>query len=364
MTAGQKMKAFFTQPRDGLALQLGFIAAVLILTVLISAEAQSQSPVQKVVVMVGARSGASWPLWLAKEGGYYRKHDLEVELVYAVHPAPMAAVISGQAAMTSTGADLGLLAAFRDTNLTLNSSFLNRGSFAMVGAKNITRMNQLAGKRIGIGRIGDPPYHMSVALLGKFGVNDKSVQWVSIGADAAARVLALQQGQVDAALVTAPSYFRLESAGFPVLASVADHEDIYVSTYHLMRKDLVSQHPKIAEGFIKAHAEAIKRFYDDKAFAVQIMVKFAGARDPQDGSRVYDLFSKSQSFEPVPFILKDSVKAAVERQAAAQPEIRQFDFSKVIDNGIVRRLVKEGFFQQVFGQAVKELEQKRQAQAF
>jgi ABC-type nitrate/sulfonate/bicarbonate transport system substrate-binding protein len=337
---------------------------VMALGLLISSEGRPQNPLHKVVAMVGARSGASWPLWLARDGGYYRKHGLDVELVYAVHPAPMAAVISGQAAMTSTGADLGLLAAFRDTNLTLNSSFLNKGSFAMVGAKSITRMEQLAGKKIGIGRVGDPPYHMSIALLGKFGVSEKSIQWVSIGADATARVLALQAGQVDAALVTAPSYFRLESAGFPVLASVTDHEDIYVSTYHLMRKDSVANNPKIAEGFIKAHAEAIKRFYDDKSFALHIMLKYGAARDQQDGGRVYDLFSKSQSFEPIPFILKDSVKATIERQAPAQPEIKQFDFSKVIDNGIVLRLVREGFFRQVFGPSVKELENKRQAQAF
>jgi ABC-type nitrate/sulfonate/bicarbonate transport system substrate-binding protein len=341
-----------------------WVAVVAVLSALGPAHALSQSSPHRVIAMVGARSGASWPLWLAKDGGYYRKHGLDVELVYAVHPAPMAAVISGQAAMTSTGADLGLLAAFRDTNLTLNSSFLNKGSFAMIGAKNLTRMEQLAGKKIGIGRVGDPPYHMSVALLGKFGVSDKSVEWVSIGADAAARALALQAGHVNAALVTAPSYFRLEAGGFPVLASIADHEDIYVSTYHLFRKDSVASNPKIAEGFIKAHAEAIKRFYDDKVFAVQIMLKYGGARDQQDGSRVYDLFSKSRSFEPIPFILKDSVKATVARQAAAQPEIKQFDFSKVIDNGIVHRLVREGFFQQVFGAPVKELQQKRQTQAF
>src|SRR5688572_32874913 len=93
--------------------------------------AQTSSParLQRVVAMVGARSGASWPLWLAKDGGYYQKHGLDVELVYAVHPAPMAAVISGQAVMTSTGADLGLLAAFRDPSLTLNGSFLNKGTF-------------------------------------------------------------------------------------------------------------------------------------------------------------------------------------------------------------------------------------------
>jgi ABC-type nitrate/sulfonate/bicarbonate transport system substrate-binding protein len=345
------------------------ISSVWISTLLLSAAVPvlpvfSQSAPQKVIAMIGARSGASWPLWLAKEGGYYRKQGLDVELVFAVHPAPMAAVISGQAVMTSTGADLAVLAAAKDPSLTLNGSFLNKGSFAMIAAKSIQRMEQLAGKKIGVGRIGDPPYHMSVSLLNKARLTTKDVQWVSVGADAATRAAALQSGQIDAALVTAPSYFRLEAAGYPVLALVSDFEDIYVSTYQLFRKEILSSRPRLAEGFIKAHAEAIKRFYDDRAFAVQTFLKYGAARDQQDGNKVYDLFSRTRSFEPIPYILKDSVKAAVERQSQAQPELKQFDFGKVIDNGTVDRLVKEGFFLQLFGASVRELQQQRRAQAF
>jgi ABC-type nitrate/sulfonate/bicarbonate transport system substrate-binding protein len=358
----------FTMPAASPYRGIGFIALAMAFFLtgpyFASAQTSSSAGLQKAVAMVGARSGASWPLWLAKDGGYYQKHGLDVELVYAVHPAPMAAVISGQAVMTSTGADLGLLAAFRDPSLTLNGSFLNKGSFAMVAAKNLSRMEQLSGKKIGIGRVGDPPYYMSISLLEKFGVTARDVQWVSIGVDAAARAAALQGGQVDAALVTAPSYFRLEAAGYPILASVADYEDIYVSTYHLFRKETVLNTPKIAEAFIKAHSEAIKRFYDDKPFAVQTIFKYGAARDQQDGSKVYELFNKSRSFEPVPYVLKDSVKAVVERQSQAQPQIKQFDFSKVIDNSIVDRLVKEGFFQQIFGSSIRELQQKRKSQSF
>ena len=47
-------------------------------------------PLQKTVAMIGARSGASWPLWIAKEARLYAKYGLDVELVYAVHPAPIA----------------------------------------------------------------------------------------------------------------------------------------------------------------------------------------------------------------------------------------------------------------------------------
>jgi ABC-type nitrate/sulfonate/bicarbonate transport system substrate-binding protein len=324
----------------------------------------SAQEVKKVAAMYGARSGASWPLWMARDGGYYKKNGLDVELVFGVHPAPIAAILSGYAVMTSTGSDPGVLAVAQSSSLVLTGSFLNKGSFALIAAKNFTSMQQLAGKKIGVGRVGDPPYHFTVSLLDKFGVTAKDVQWVSTGVDAAARAAALQSGQIDAALVTAPSYFRLEAAGFRILGLVSDYEDIYVSTYYMFRKESLISERKIVEAFIKAHAEAIKRFYEDKAFALQTMIRYGGARDQNDAGKAYEIFAKSRSFEPVPYVLKDSIKAAVERQSQAQPQLKQFDFSKVIDNGIVDRLAKEGYFEEVFGPSIRELQQKRQAQAF
>ena len=324
----------------------------------------SAQEIKKVAAMYGARSGASWPLWMAKEGGYYRKYGLDVEMVFGVHPAPIAAILSGYAVMTSTGSDPGVLAVSQANSLVLTGSFLNKGTFAFVAAKSLTSMQQLAGKKIGVGRVGDPPYFFTVSLLEKFGLSAKDVQWVSTGVDAATRAAALQSGQIDAALVTAPSYFRLEAAGFRILGLVSDYEDIYVSTYYLFRRESVVSERKLVEAFIKAQAEAIKRFYDDKPFALQTMIQYGGARDQNDASKAYDIFAKSRSFEPIPYILKDSVKAAVERQSQALPQLKQFDFSKVIDNSIVARLVKEGFFEEVFGPSIRGLEQKRQAQAF
>jgi hypothetical protein len=44
--------------------------------------------------------------------------------------------------------------------------------------------------------------------------------------------------------------------------------------------------------------------------------------------------------------------------------LKQFDFSKVIDNSIVDRFVKESYFEEVFDPLIRELQQKRQVQAF
>jgi ABC-type nitrate/sulfonate/bicarbonate transport system substrate-binding protein len=355
------LKGFKLRALAAMAVAVGFSTLVSH-----SASAQSSPPTKlhKVTALYGARSGASWPMWLAKDGGYYRRHGLEVELVFGIHPAPIAAVISGNAAMTPAGADPALLSASKDPALVLVGSYLNKGSFALVATKNIRQVSQLSGKRIGVGRVGDPPYHFTLSLLRKYGINPKDVQWLSAGADAAARAASLHSGQIDATLITAPSYFRLESAGFPVLAVLAEHDDIYVSTYYLFRRDSVQANRMVAEGFIKAHAEAIKRFYDDRAFAMQVMMKYGGAKDMEDAGRVYNLFAKGRMFEAIPYVLKGSVDAVVERQRQDQPYLKDFDFGKSIDNGPVDQLVREGFFERLFGPAIKQEQQKKQALAY
>jgi len=336
---------------------LAFLAAGLSL---LAVRANAQ-PLQKSVAMVGARSGASWPLWIAKDVRLYTKYGLDVELVYAVHPGPIAAIISGHAAMTSSGSDPELLAAAKDPSLVVVGGFMNKGSFAMIGSKTATDMKQLGGKKIGIGRVGDPPYHMAVSLLKKYAITPRDVQWVSIGVDAAARAAALQSGQVDAALMTAPAYFRLQAAGLPVLAVLLDHEDIYVSTYYLFRREALTKERPMALAFIKAHAEAIKRFYDDKAFAAEVMIKYGGAKGGDDAGRVYDLFKKARVLEPIPYALKGSVDAVLERQSQ---ELKGVDLSKAIDNSLVDQLVKEKYFETVFGPSIRDEQQRKQAQAF
>jgi ABC-type nitrate/sulfonate/bicarbonate transport system substrate-binding protein len=56
---------------------------------------------QSITLNYPTRSGASWPLFIAKEGGYYQKYGLDATLVFAGHPAGIAMVVSDQAQMSS-----------------------------------------------------------------------------------------------------------------------------------------------------------------------------------------------------------------------------------------------------------------------
>ena len=324
----------------------------------------AQGP-QKVTINYPTRSGASWHLYIAREGGYYKKYGLDVDLQFGVHPTGVAMLTSGQAAMVNHSLEQGMIAGTRDANaFTLMGSSSNKGLFALVAQKGLTTKD-LKGKRFAVGQIGDAPYNYSIALLGTMGLGARDVQWIPVGTDVSGRAAALQTNRADATLLTAPNYFRLEEAGFPVLANLADHPSVFLSTVYLFARKATTDNPRLAESIIKAHAEAIKRFYDDKAFAVKAYIAFD--KQPEaDVSRIYDLYAKGNIFERVPYVMAGAVKATLSQQVDPRiaADLKGFDFHKVVDNSVIDKLVKEGFFQQVFGPGVKAEEQSKAKLAF
>jgi ABC-type nitrate/sulfonate/bicarbonate transport system substrate-binding protein len=321
--------------------------------------AAQQAPLQKVVINFPTRSAASWPMFIAKEGGYYQKYGLDASLAFGAGNLGVAMITSGEAVMTNSSMEQALQASSRDASLVLMGSSLNKGMFSLMAAKNFTSVSQLKGKNFAVSQVGDAPYNYTLALLKKFGMTARDVQWVPVGTDASARATALVGGRADATLLTAPQYFRVEEQGFRNLANLADYDDIYASTVYLFTKAAVAKNPKLPELLIKAHAEAIKRFYADKAFAVKAYI----ANDPQqqvDVERIYDWNVQRNLLERIPYVLESAI-TAIKDQADSQTAtaIRDFNVKAVVDNSVVDRLVKEGYFETLFGPTIKgEIDRK------
>ena len=316
---------------------------------------------QKITINYPTRSGASWPLFIAKEGGYYQKYGFDVNLAFANHPAAMAMVVSEQAQMTSYSLESTMQASARDSSLVIVGNSLSKAVFALMARKEINNAKELKGKRIAVSTIGDPPYNYGINLLRKFGLSSRDVQWVPVGTDVNGRVAALEGGRVDATLLTAPAYFRLEAAGYKTLANLTDYDDIFASTMYVMKRSVAAANPKLAELLIQAHAEAIKRFYDDKAFAVQAYQVY-DKQSRGDVERFYDIYKKGNLFERVPYVQAAAFKFVVDQQSDPQmiALMKGVDYAKAVDNGPVDRLVKQGFFEKLFGPGIKA-EQERKA---
>src|ERR1700727_2509296 len=128
---------------------------------------------QKITINYPNRSGSNWPLFIAKDGGYYQKYGLDVNLVFGVHPAGIAMLVSGEGQMVNSSLEQLMQAAMRDGSLVLIGSSLNRGMFALMANKDIASVKALKGKRVAIGQVGDAPYGYLVALLGKSGLSPR-----------------------------------------------------------------------------------------------------------------------------------------------------------------------------------------------
>jgi len=322
-------------------------------------------PLQKITINYPTRSGASWPLFLAKEGGYYQKYGLDVDLVFAGHPAGIAMVVSGEAQMSSYNLESVMQASVRDASFTVVGSSVNRAFFVLMSRADIKSVGDLKGKILAVSQIGDPPYNYASAYLKKFGVGVRDVQWVAVGTDANGRAAALAAGRADATLLTPPAYFKLEDAGFKSLGNLAEHDDIFASTTYLLKKSTIAASPKLPEQLIKAHAEAIKRFYDDKAFAVKAYQVYDRQSTP-DVERFYDGYAKANLLERVPYVLAPALKAVIDQQIDPRTMtlMSEYDFHKVVDNSYVSRLVKEGFFEKLFGPVIKQEQDRKARLAF
>lgn len=342
-----------------------FRKVVLFAVLLTGHLAPAQSPLQKITINYATRTGTTWPLYIAKEAGYFQKYGLDVDLAFAVHPAAIAMVISGDAAMTNYPLEQAMLAGSKGGALEIVGSPYRKSLFALMAPKTFGSVRDLKSKRIGVSQIGDAPYNYAVALLGKFGLTPRDVQWVPIGTDVNGRAAALVAGRVDATMITAPVYFKLEEKGYKALANTSDYDDIYAPTVYLFRKATIAANPKLPELLIKAHTEAIKRFYEDKDFALKAYIKYA-PEDLTELARVYDRYAKTNTFERVPYVLAASVQYMIDHpvddQAAAQ--MKKFDFRSIIDNSTVERLVREGFFEKLFGPGIKEEEERKSRLAF
>ncbi len=321
-------------------------------------------PLRKLAIIFPTRSAGSWPMFCAKEGGFYEKHGLDADLTFGVHPTGLAGLVSGDVHMTNPALDQLAAAALRDPSVMVGmASMLNKASFALMARPEIPNVEALKGKRISVARLGDPPYWFTVSLFKEYGLKPGDVQWVPSGADANARAAMLLAGAVDAALLTSPAWFSLEGKGLKVLTKLEDHDSVVSCTVYSFKRSWVAANPDAPARIIRAHAEGIKRFYDDKPFAVDAYLKY----DPigkADAERLYDPYKAKDLFDRVPLVPRSAADATIERLVDDLPAARAFDMQKTLDMSAVRKLIGEGFFEKLFGPGIRDEQDRKLKSTF
>jgi len=342
------------------------LLAFLFLSAILIAGTGARPPAQsQITINYPSITGPTWPLYVAREGGYYAKYGLDVNLVFGEHPAGIAMIVSDEADMTNYALELAMQASSRDGSLVAYASPFRKSLYALMAGKDIRRIRDLKGKRIAVSQVGAAPHTYGIRMLSSDGLTARDVQWVPTGSGGNSPAAALAGRRAEAAMVSAPAYFRLETEGFKSLANISDFDEIYAPTVFLFNKSTIAANPKLPELLIMAHAEAIKRLYEDKAFALKAYLAY-NKEDPALVGKVYDRYIASNSYERVPYILAPAVRYMLDHPSDEQigRQLRRFDFRTVLDNSVVDSLVKAGFFEKLFGPGIKAEQERKARLAF
>jgi NitT/TauT family transport system substrate-binding protein len=221
------------------------------------------------------------PLWLAQEGGYFKAEGLEVEAVTAASgQAAMTKAISGEADIAissympffvakSTGA--------ADLQFVSDATSVSSKSVAIVTVPNspVKTINDLGGKRIAMTAKNTASDLLAKSQMKDHGVDIDKVNWVQMPFPNVAA--ALQQGQVDAALLPEPFISQAaKTAGAIPVADVNSGatQDFPLSGYASTRK-WVQANPKTLAAFQRAMAKASSDTTNDRSKIEPILVKYA-----------------------------------------------------------------------------------------
>src|SRR5215475_13976139 len=94
--------------------------AFIVLTAIAVAVSTSMSVPQQqltpITINYPTRTGQVWPLYIAKEGGYYAKYGYDVKLSFGVHPAGIAMLVSNEAVMTPYTLEQAMQASSKDAS--------------------------------------------------------------------------------------------------------------------------------------------------------------------------------------------------------------------------------------------------------
>jgi NitT/TauT family transport system substrate-binding protein len=188
---------------------------------------------------------------IAKQLGYYREHNLDVELVMMPVGIGVKAIVAENVEFAAMGSGL-FSAILGGAPLRIIMSSFRRPLFLLYSAPMLRTLKDLKRKKIGVPALGTAGHSMLLEILRKNGQSsDRDLVLVSIGSTEH-RLQALLNGLIDAAVLSPPSTFLAEEAGFYQMVSFVDQDLVFLGGGIGVHEALLDNEPDLVEKFTRA----------------------------------------------------------------------------------------------------------------
>jgi len=238
------------------------------------------------------------PYFIAQKKGFHAKEGVAVDLVsIGRSDIQLQALVAGELHIATINADNVIIWNERTNgNLKVAAGSSNAAPYVLIGAKNIKRIEELKGQRIGVNSLSGGATSILVSYLRSKGLlhpRDYSMSVIAGGTPA--RLSALESGSVAGAVLVLPFSDIAVDKGFSKLGDTTE----LISNYQFNN---VNINPVWAEKnrtsvvkFIKAHIQALRWIYDNPADAADFLTKEFGLQAPY-ARRGIDYYTKNKVY--------------------------------------------------------------------
>lgn len=282
--------------------------------------------------------------WIAQEAGLFKKYDLDFRLVFIPSsPVATAATLTGDVEIGVTGA-IGNVRAFvqGSTDLVFVAGIKNILTHNILGKPEIKRVEDLRGKKVGVGRFGGNTHYFVIQALKRLGMDaSKDLQMIQTGGGPET-VASLLGGNVEAAAIVAPGDFVAASKGYQYIVKGADLRIPYGATGIVTMRSLINKRGPVISRFMRSMAEASKLMHSDKALVYKVLGKYLRITDTKvlDASYQSEIAALERRLE----IHDAALQASLDEIAPIDPRAKAIKPAEMIDRRFLVELEKSGVF--------------------
>jgi ABC-type nitrate/sulfonate/bicarbonate transport system substrate-binding protein len=267
-----------TLTRIGLSMVFG---AALLAMAGSTAGAQSSVPAGSVKIVVGQNNNGpnQLPMYLALQDGFFQKAGMDVTAVQLSGgtPSAMAAFASGSVnILTLSVPEVIEYIGRKAISGKIFGEMIDQ-NYDLLTAKNITNIQDIKGKTLGISGPNGGDWISFMGLLQHYGIDPKDVTFITAG-NIANRVTALAAGSIQATLSSNISRDISAQTGNILLKS-EDMPAQFPANVLVASKDLIDNHKSELKKFLAVMADATQWIKANNAEAIAKCMKYMGATE-------------------------------------------------------------------------------------
>src|SRR5918996_959857 len=241
-------------------LNYSFVIVIALSCLFWRGSAAAQEKLERMNVGYSAQAGAFAPIWITKEAGLFKKHGLDVNLIFIPGgPTAAASMLAGEVQAVAMAGPAGVGSNLGGTDLVMIAGIVNTFAFQVITVKGITSPSQLKGKRLGVNRFGTAPDIAARFALRRMGIEPREVTILQLG-EQSTRLMAMKAGQLEAAIALPPITTMAQREGMNVLLDMSELGAEYQITGLASSQSFISKNRPSAMKLMRSFVEGI-HFY-------------------------------------------------------------------------------------------------------